>query len=108
MVRGIAGLFKAESVAIIGTPQKGGFVTDFLKTLPKSDNAGKLVAVNPRYEQIEGVPCFPSLTTIPHPVEHAVIGIAGHAIPSVLDDCALANVGAIQVKSSGFADQGRG
>jgi len=98
--------FRPESVAIVGASQKGNFVTDILKALKRYGFQGKLVAVNPRYEQVECVPCYPSLAAIPHPVGLAVVGVPSDTISQVLQDAEAANVGAIQVISSGFADQG--
>lgn len=102
----IGRLFWPDTVAILGASQKGGFITDILRNIKKWGFSGKLVAVNPRYEQIEGVPCFPSLKAIPHPIGLAVIGVRSDAVPSVLEDCESAGVGAIQIGSAGFADQG--
>lgn len=97
-------LFKPDSVAIVGASQKGGFARDILRNLKNWAFSGKLAAVNPRYRQIEGVPCFTSLTEIPYPVDLAVISIPSDAVPSVLEDCAAAHVGAIQIISSGFSE----
>ncbi|WP_375784830.1 acetate--CoA ligase family protein [Bradyrhizobium sp. Pha-3] len=99
-------LFWPESVAIVGASPRGGMGKDVLDALRKWGFSGKLAAVNPRYEQIEDIPCFPSLNAIPHVVDFASIAIPSGAIPDVLDDCEAADVGAIQVVSSGFADQG--
>ncbi|WP_027546719.1 acetate--CoA ligase family protein [Bradyrhizobium sp. WSM2254] len=101
----IGRLFRPESVAIIGASQKGGFATDILTNIKKWGFSGEVFAVNPRYDQIGGVPCFPSLSAIPHPVGLAIIAIPSKAIPAVLDDCAAAGVRAVQIISSGFAEQ---
>lgn len=99
-------LFWPESVAIVGASKNVNMGTDILNALKKGDFQGRIAAVNPRYEQIDGVPCFPGVKAIPYPVGLAVIGVPSDAIPAVLDDCEAANVGAIQIISSGFADQG--
>ncbi|MBT1516778.1 acetate--CoA ligase family protein [Bradyrhizobium sp. SRL28] len=98
-------LFRPQSVAIVGASPKGGFGTEIIRNLKKWGFSGKLTAVNPRYEQIEGVPCFPSLKAIPHSVDLVEVAVPSNAVPLVLDDCESAGVGAIQIISSGFADQ---
>ncbi|QQO35604.1 acetate--CoA ligase family protein [Bradyrhizobium diazoefficiens] len=105
-VHAIDRLFRAESVAIVGASPKGGYVTSILKNLKKWGFSGKLATVNPRYEQIEGTPCFPSLTAVPFPVGLAVIGIRSDGIQAVLDDCEAAQVRAIEIISSDFAEVG--
>lgn len=99
-------LFWPESVAIVGASRNVNMGTDILNAVRKGTFQGKIGAVNPRYQQIYGVPCFPSVKAIPYPVGLAVIGVPSDAIPAVLIDCEAAKVGAIQIISSGFADQG--
>lgn len=106
MAKRIDRLFRPESVVIVGASQKGGFATEVLVNIKKWGFPGAIAAVNSRYDQIEGVPCFPSLTAIPYPVGLAVVAVPSAAIPSVLEDCEAAGVGAIQIISSGFAEQG--
>ncbi|MFK4492247.1 acetate--CoA ligase family protein [Bradyrhizobium sp. USDA 336] len=98
-------LFQPESVAIVGASQKGGFATEILTNIKKWGFLGEVVAVNPRYTQIAGVQCYPSLKAIPHPVGLAIVAIPSKAIPEVLEDCEAARVRAIQIISSGFAEQ---
>ena len=66
-------LFWPESIAIVGATPKGGFATDILNNLKKWGFSGKIAAVNPRYEEIEGVPCYPSLVDIPQRVGLAMV-----------------------------------
>ncbi|WP_247333686.1 acetate--CoA ligase family protein [Bradyrhizobium sp. 147] len=103
----ISQLFQPESVAIVGASQKGGFATEILTNIKKWGFSGEVVAVNPRYTQIAGVPCYSSLKAIPHPVGLAMVAIPSKAIPEVLEDCEAAGVRAIQIISSGFAEQAR-
>ncbi|WOH80398.1 acetate--CoA ligase family protein [Bradyrhizobium sp. BEA-2-5] len=101
----ISQLFRPESVAVVGASQKGGFATEILTNIKKWGFSGEIVAVNPRYTQVAGVPCYPSLTSIPHPVGLAIVAIPSKAIPDVLEDCEAAGVKGIQIISSGFAEQ---
>jgi acyl-CoA synthetase (NDP forming) len=36
---------------------------------------GPIYAVNPKYDRIQGVPCFPSLRDLPEPVDLALLGV---------------------------------
>lgn len=101
-------LFWPESVAVVGASQKGGFATEILMNIKKWGFSGPVVAVNPRYEQINDVPCYPNLATIPHQVGLAIIAIPSRGISAVLEDCEAAGVRAIQIISSGFAEQAGG
>ncbi|MFK4654292.1 acyl-CoA synthetase (NDP forming) [Bradyrhizobium japonicum] len=99
-------LFWPRSVAIVGASQRVTMGRDMLNALRRGGFQGQITPVNPRYEQIDGIPCFPSLKAIPSRVDLAVISVPSDAVPAVLDDCAAAAVGAVQIVSSGFADQG--
>lgn len=105
-VDAIERFFSPDSVVVVGASQKGGFGTDILKNLKNWGFGGQLAAVNPRYEQIEEVLCYPSLIAVPFRIGLALVAIPSEAIPSVLDECEAAGVGAVQIISSGFADQG--
>ena len=98
--------FRPQSVALVGASEKGGFATEVLMNIKKWGFAGKIAAVNPRYTEVGGVRCFPTLTAVPYRVDFVLIAIPSLAIPSVLDDCEAARVGAVQIISSGFAEQG--
>jgi len=47
---------------------------------------GRLYAVNPGYETILGVTCFPDLSSLPETVEHVVLTLGDARIESALDD----------------------
>lgn len=98
-------LFRPESIAIVGASQKGGFATELLANIVRWNFQGKVVAVNPRYDEIGGVPCFPTLSSIPNPVDLAIIVVPSKAVPQVLEDCEKAGVRSIQIISSGFGEQ---
>ena len=42
--------------------------------------------MNPRYESICGVPCFPSLAALPQPVEHVIFAVSDARIEAALDE----------------------
>lgn len=37
---------------------------------------GRVYAINPKYDSVEGIPCFPDLESLPERVEHVVLGLA--------------------------------
>lgn len=102
----IGRLFYPESVAVVGVSGKGGLANEILKNLGKWGFKGRICAINPRYDQIEGVACHPNLRAVGHTVGLVIIAVASDRVPAVLEDCAAAGVGAVQIISSGFADQG--
>jgi acetyltransferase len=75
--------YKPESIAIVGAssdPRKPGGRP--LAALLKRGYAGKIYPVNPRYPEIAGVRCYPTILEVPGNVDMAIIGSAGRARPS--------------------------
>jgi acyl-CoA synthetase (NDP forming) len=99
-------LFYPRTIAVIGASpdvvrDRGGFFNCFLEHF-----SGKLYAVNPKYNEIKGVPCFPRITDIPEPVDYALIVLPRDKVPQALEECVAAKAGFVLVFSSGFSEAG--
>jgi len=68
--------------------------------------AGTVYPVNPKYQEIAGVPCFAKLSDIPGEVDLAVITLPATAVPEALAECGTKGVKAAAIISSGFAEVG--
>lgn len=56
-----------------------------VENLLHGNYAGRLYAVNPGYESVRGLPCFPALDALPEPVEHVVLTLGDATIEAGLD-----------------------
>ena len=99
-------IFDARSVAVVGASQKTSFVTRIIRNLVKNGFTGTVSAVNPRYENLDEVPCYPSLAAVPGDVDFALVGVAAEIVPAVLADFEAKHTKAAIVVSSGYADMG--
>jgi acetate---CoA ligase (ADP-forming) len=102
--RNLDGLFLPRGVAVVGASQKVSFVSNILANLRRWNFAGGVFPVNPKYAEIDGVPCHPTVASIPASVDLAFIGVEGGRVAEVLDDCERAGVRGIVVVSSGFGE----
>lgn len=107
MKNGLDDFFKAASVVVIGASPRpetpgGATVNQFLE----QKYQGKLYLVNPKYETIEGLPCYPSVGEVPEKVDVAVIAVAARLVLPVLQQCADAGVKGAIVYTAGFAETG--
>jgi acetyltransferase len=68
--------------------------------------AGNVYPVNPKYQEIAGVPCFAKLSDIPGAVDLAVITLPASAVLEALAECGTKGVKAAAIISSGFAEVG--
>lgn len=100
-------IFSPHSIAVVGASRRAGQLgREILSNLATTGFRGELYAVNPRVEEIDGVPSFASLTDIPGPVDLAIIVVPRDAVETVIDECVEKGVGAVVVITAGFAETG--
>ena len=98
-------LLSPRSVAVIGaSPDPQKIRGALLHLLRKNGFAGRIVPVNPSYQDIAGIPCFPSLAAAGEPVDLALVAIPAAGVLSALEECAAAGARNAVVISSGFAE----
>ncbi|MEJ2384922.1 MAG: acetate--CoA ligase family protein, partial [Xanthomonadales bacterium] len=100
-------LFKPESVALFGASAvEGALGTVILNNLKAGGFEGPITLVNPKYDEIDGEPCYPSLVESGREAELAVIVAPAKVVPGIITDCGEAGVGAAIVISAGFSEAG--
>ncbi|MCC6777089.1 MAG: acetate--CoA ligase family protein, partial [Hyphomicrobiales bacterium] len=62
--------------------------------------------VNPKYDSLDGRPCFPSLAALPGPCDVAVVTVPSAHVASVIEQCGAAGIPVAVVLSSGFREIG--
>ena len=103
----LSAFFQARSVALVGASERTGSLgTVLYANLTGAGFAGPVYPVNPRYEEIAGARCYPSLTDIGEPVDLAVVVTPAAAVPDVLTDCGRSGISSAVVISAGFREAG--
>lgn len=100
-------IFNPESIAIIGAsadPAKPGGTP--VSSLVENGFRGNVYPVNPRYEKIGGLKCYPSIEFVPGEVDVAIIAVPANRVVNVLHECARKKVKAVIVLTSGFSEVG--
>ncbi|MBF0281915.1 MAG: bifunctional acetate--CoA ligase family protein/GNAT family N-acetyltransferase [Zetaproteobacteria bacterium] len=99
--------FNPQSVAIIGATEREGSVGHRLMiNMIEAGFTGKLYPINPKREQLMGIPCFASMAAIPDGVELAVIATPARTVPELVRQCGEKGVQSIVIISAGFAELG--
>jgi len=62
--------------------------------------------VNPKYKEIQGLTCYPSILDIPGDVDHLVVNIPAEASLKLLDECAEKGVRSVHFFTAGFGESG--
>ena len=94
-------LVRPDSIAVVGASRRADAVGNtVLKNLLKGEFPGALYAVNPRYDEIEGVPCYPSLSALPQPVRHVIFAVSDERLEGLLDEALACGVEAAMIYSA--------
>ncbi len=103
----IRSFFRPEAVAVIGASARRGKIgSEVLHNLQGHGYKGRLVAINPTLDQIDGVPAYARVTDVPHSIDLAVVCVPAPAVGAVVDDCIAHGVKALVIITAGFSEIG--
>jgi acetyltransferase len=101
--------FTPASVAVIGATEREASVgRTILENLVHSSYRGHVFAVNPKYSELLGTKCYPTVATLPESVDLAVIVTPAVTVPGVVRECVDAGARSAIVISAGFKERGAG
>ena len=107
MRQDLARFFNPRSIAIIGASRELGTISGQpLKHLQSHGYRGELYPVNPKYPDILGVKCYPSLDALPETPELALVLINASRVAETLRQCGKMGVPYAIVYSSGYSETG--
>ena len=98
--------FEPRGIAVVGattSKEKGGNI--IISNLKKG-YTGQVYLVNPRYEEIEGFACYPSVADVLDPVDLAIVFVGAHMVPQVIEACAKRGIPGVMIQSAGFSEIG--
>ncbi len=99
-------VFCPRGVAVVGVSAvKLGFAEMVVHSL-KEAGFPAIYPVNPKYREIQGLPCYPSLDAVPGVVDHVVVNIPAEAALDLLDACAAKGVRSVHFFTAGFGESG--
>lgn len=100
-------LFQPRSIAVVGVSNdRTRGATGFLYSLVRMGYPGKIYPVHPEFEEILGIKTYPLVSSIPDPVDYAIIGVPAASVRDVIDDCIQKEVPFAHIYSSGFEEVG--
>lgn len=99
--------FRPKSIAIIGATETPNSVGNTLtKNLVSGGFPGKIYPVNPKYERLLDLKCFPSVDAIEKSVDLAVIITPAKTVPAIIDSCVAKGIRGAIIISAGFKELG--
>jgi acetyltransferase len=99
--------FRPKSIAVIGatkTPKSVG--NTLMHNLVAGHFRGKIYPINPKYETLFDLPCYPSLEAVPEEVELVVIITPAKTVPALIDQCVAKKAKGAIIISAGFKELG--
>lgn len=107
MDESLRALMSPRSIAVIGASADLATIGGRpIRLLRKHGFKGALYPVNPKYREIDGLPCYASISDVGKPVDCALIALGRNRVIEALEHCAAAGVRSATVFSSGFAEVG--
>lgn len=94
------------SIAVVGASPSNFTGRQQLENLSRLGYRGQIVAVNPRYRDVLGYPCYPSLRDIPFVPECAVVNVNHERVIKVVSEAAEVGCKAAVIFAIGFAEAG--
>ncbi|MBO0710464.1 MAG: acetate--CoA ligase family protein [Acetobacteraceae bacterium] len=99
--------FWPRSIGILGaSPDTRRIRGILLNHLRHTGWDGRIVPINPSYQEIDGLRCFPSLEAVGSTLDVVVIAIPAATVNEAVEDCARNGVKNAIIISSGFAEEG--
>ena len=100
-------LFHPRAIAIIGASSDltriGGHP---IKALRNAGYKGNLFLVNPKYQEMHGLKCYPDAASIGQPCDLAIVAVPAAAVSPAIRDCGKAGIPFAVVLTAGFRETG--
>lgn len=103
----LTALFEPKSVAVIGASDRENSVGNIIfKNILSSGYKGRLYAINPKHETIQGQQAYKSIEEIGARVEMAVIATRPQTVPQLIEQCGRSGVRNVIIIAAGFSESG--
>ncbi|MDH7487532.1 MAG: acetate--CoA ligase [Anaerolineae bacterium] len=100
--------FNPQSVAVIGAsrdPTKLGY--GVLHNIIRYGYEGRVYPINPKADEVLGLPAYASVLDVPDPIDLAVIVVPAGFVAAVLEECGQKGVKGAVIITAGFREIGR-
>jgi acetate---CoA ligase (ADP-forming) len=103
----VTAMLEARSVALVGASARPGSLgARMIAEVAKSPSRPRSYLVNPRYADIDGVPCLPDLAALPEPVDLALLAVPDRALEQELSAAAKSRARSAVIFGNAFDPPG--
>ena len=94
-----------KSIVVVGASDRPGSVGGaVLRNIIAGHYAGILRAVNPNRRWVQRLRAYPSVLSLPEPVDLAIVAVPGPSVEQVIRDCGERGIPAAVILSAGFGE----
>ena len=104
----VEALLRPRSVAVIGASERLGNGRNAVQNLLEIGFRGEIFPVNPQYERVLGLACYPSLAALPHVPDAIYVAVGANRAVAAIEEAGARGVRAAVVHAGGFAEIGGG
>jgi acetate---CoA ligase (ADP-forming) len=99
----VTAMLEARTVALVGASARAGSLgARMIAEVARSPSRPRTYLVNPRYGDIDGTPCLPSLAELPEPVDLVLLAVPDSALEAQLDAAARSQARSAVIFGSAF------
>jgi acyl-CoA synthetase (NDP forming)/RimJ/RimL family protein N-acetyltransferase len=103
----MAFILQPRSLAVVGASRRPGNAGhELVRSLLAGDFAGTVYPVNPHAESVCGVPAWPSLSSLPKPVDLVVVAVKPDLVRDIVLEAAAVGTRGMVIVSAGFGETG--
>ena len=99
-------MLNPRSIAVVGATPRLQYGGRMLAAALKAGDQVSVYPVNPRYDEVMGVKCYPSVSDLPEVPDVVGVVVSSGQVLSVLNECHQKGTRAAIVISAGFSERG--
>lgn len=100
-------MFSPRGIAVYGVSRDTNKIGSTIFTnLIASHYKGRLVPINPKYDEVFGYKCYPKATAIPYRIDLAIMAVPAELCLGIVKDCAKKKIKNLVIISAGFKEVG--
>ena len=99
-------MLNPRSIAVVGASPRMAYGGRMLAAALKASERVTVYPVNPRYEEVQGIKCYPSVTSLPDTPDVVCVVVSSGQVIDVLNESHRKGTKAAVVISAGFSERG--
>jgi acyl-CoA synthetase (NDP forming) len=99
-------LFAPRSIAVVGASGRGGIAKTVRDNLVGMGSDVRCHFINPRYDELFGQPCYPSLADLPETPDTVLVALNPLRAAAAVEEAAQAGVPAVVIPGGGVVEGG--